>query len=96
MNQVIFKGMVTKVFKSGIVVEIPPRNEKGVPVSVWVRHAEGLAQPSEKADVIISGCLSVSKGKNGGPPQLIVYAFNIYELGAASNDTVEEDESVPF
>jgi len=97
MNNVTFRGTVTKIFKSGFVCEIPPRTEKGFSVGVWVKQGDGALQPNENEDVIVVGALSTSKGKNGAPPQLCVYAFEVVPVsGSEPTRANPEDDDPPF
>ena len=97
MNSAKFSGKVTKVYKSGFVCEIPPRNENGFPTAVWVKMSESAAMPPLGQEVVIDSALSTSKGKEGAPPQLCVYAFEVIGIEKqAAKAVAENEDSIPF
>jgi hypothetical protein len=98
VNSAKFSGKVTKVYKSGFVCEIPPRTEKGFPTAVWVKQSESAAMPPLGQEVVIDAALSTSKGKEGAPPQLCVYAFEVIGVDKHTADpkTKSEEDDIPF
>jgi hypothetical protein len=96
LNNVVFQGTVSKVYKSGFTVEIPPRGESTFTTNVWVKLKKDATGPSEGTPVLISGSLSSSPGKNGAPPQLCVFAFDVIPIIATAEGRKPPEDDIPF